>query len=65
MVTPVPPAPTLVTVAQAARNLGVSTACVRGWIDEGLLAASRRSDGTLRISERELQRARQALGFQE
>jgi DNA-binding transcriptional MerR regulator len=52
-----------VTVASAARRLGVTTVCVRTWIQQGLLAANRRSGGTLYVSESELQRARQALGF--
>ncbi len=45
---PEPPAPKYVTIGEAARRLGVSTATIRRWADAGRLASTRPFTGTHR-----------------
>ncbi|MBI5496273.1 MAG: helix-turn-helix domain-containing protein [Deltaproteobacteria bacterium] len=50
----------LVTVAQAARQLGVGTATVKRWCDAGLLRASRTAGGHRRFAAADVERLRAA-----
>jgi predicted site-specific integrase-resolvase len=57
--------PAHLTLRDASRRLGVSTATLRVWVYEGLIRAERGARGALRFRPEAISSARSLLGFPE
>ena len=57
-------APKLLTIGEAAKQLGVSVATLRIWADKGYVKAVKLTSGYRRFTEEEISRRRREMGIE-
>lgn len=57
--------PKLLTIGEAAKQLGVSVATLRAWADKGWVTPVKLPSGYRRFTEREIERRRREMGLTE